>query len=298
MIADLHELRQVGSVEEYQSNFEDLRSQVLEKEPCLTETYFISAFIGGLQGELRNFVQMLRPSTLKEAIVLAKLQEGGFNKLLAKVRSYPPSKNTAYSPSSISSHKNSYSPSVSSYSTYKNPSSTVSPVLNARSDTRTTTPTAKNISPNALLTIKKLSPTEMQARRDKGLCYNYDEPYVFGHRCKKMQVYVLSGDEECEGAGEEQTVEVEAQGEQLTNAIEPGISLHALSGYVPYQTLVLNGLSKKVPLNILVDSGSTHNFLDPKTAKQVGCQLIPTSNLMVTVADGSKVSSNATCPGF
>lgn len=48
VIADLHELKQVGGVEEYQSKFENLKSQVLKKEPCLTETYFISAFIGGL----------------------------------------------------------------------------------------------------------------------------------------------------------------------------------------------------------------------------------------------------------
>lgn len=64
VIAFLHELKQVGGVEEYQSRFEDLKSQVLEKEPCLTETYFISVFIGGLQGELRNFVQMFKPTTL------------------------------------------------------------------------------------------------------------------------------------------------------------------------------------------------------------------------------------------
>lgn len=75
VIADLHDLKQTGIVDEYQRKFEDLKSQVLEKEPALTETYFISACIGVLQGELRNFVQMLKPTTLDETIVLARLQK-------------------------------------------------------------------------------------------------------------------------------------------------------------------------------------------------------------------------------
>lgn len=49
-----------------------------------------------------------------------------------------------------------------------------------------------------------------------------------------------------------------------------GISLQALNGCAAYQTLVLQGYSNKVAINILVDSGSTHNFLDPKIAKQCG----------------------------
>ena len=36
VVAELHELKQIDSVEDYQSKFEDLKSQVLEKEPSLT----------------------------------------------------------------------------------------------------------------------------------------------------------------------------------------------------------------------------------------------------------------------
>lgn len=48
VVADLHDLKQTGGVEEYQSQFEDLKSQVLEKEPGLIESYFVAGFIGGL----------------------------------------------------------------------------------------------------------------------------------------------------------------------------------------------------------------------------------------------------------
>jgi hypothetical protein len=34
--------------------------------------------------------------------------------------------------------------------------------------------------------IKRLTPEELQARRDQGLCYNCDERFQRGHRCKRL----------------------------------------------------------------------------------------------------------------
>ena len=35
-------------------------------------------------------------------------------------------------------------------------------------------------------TIKKLTPTELEERRDKGLCFNCDEKIAPGHQYKKL----------------------------------------------------------------------------------------------------------------
>ena len=93
----------------------------MEKEPSLTETYFIYVFIGGLQGELRNFVQMLKPETLDEVIALARLQEGGFNNLLAKVRSAQSTKAAPHPTSNSNTSHKSYSPITASYITSSKP---------------------------------------------------------------------------------------------------------------------------------------------------------------------------------
>ena len=44
---------------------------------------------------------------------------------------------------------------------------------------------------------------------------------------------------------------------------DPTIFLHALSVVTTTQTLRVNGFFKNIPLIILIDSSSTHNFLDP-----------------------------------
>lgn len=103
-----------------------------------------------------------------------------------------------------------------------------------------------------------------------------------------------------ENAVEEQRNEEGVSNDEkpLEPTTESGISFHALTGYTPFQTLVIQGMSKKVPISILVDSGSTHNFVNPQTAKHVGCSILSTNNLWITVVDGSRVSNNAICPGF
>ena len=40
--------------------------------------------------------------------------------------------------------------------------------------------------PSSTPAIRRLSPMEMKERRDKGLCFNCDEKFAPGHRCKKL----------------------------------------------------------------------------------------------------------------
>lgn len=64
----------------------------------------------------------------------------------------------------------------------------------------------------------------MQARRDKGLCYNCDEKLVPGHKFKNQQVYMLETMLESEEAEENEGAET-----RETQQTVPEISLLALS---------------------------------------------------------------------
>lgn len=52
---------------------------------------------------------------------------------------------------------------------------TSSPITNPKPQV---VPTRRNPNP-----IKRITPNQMQERRDKGLCYYCDEKYQLGHRC-------------------------------------------------------------------------------------------------------------------
>lgn len=58
------------------------------------------------------------------------------------------------------------------------------------------------------------------------------------------------------------------------------------------------GIVKGHEVTILIDSGSTHNFINPKVAKIYGPLVEPTLELTVAVADGTRLCSKGLCRGF
>ena len=52
------------------------------------------------------------------------------------------------------------------------------------------------------------------------------------------------------------------------------------------------------PMHILIDSGSTHNFLDVATAKKLRCELLKITPLVVVVANGAQLQCQMVCRGL
>ena len=67
----------------------------------------------------------------------------------------------------------------------------------------------------------------------------------------------------------------------------PEISLHALSRVDTPQTMHVRGMIQGKPLHILIDSGSTHNFVNFKFARKMGCCKVPAPAFHVMVANGN-----------
>lgn len=50
---------------------------------------------------------------------------------------------------------------------------------------------SKRSSVGQIPTIRRISSVEMQERRDKKLCYYYDESFEPRHKCQRRQIYLL-----------------------------------------------------------------------------------------------------------
>lgn len=119
--------------------------------------------------------------------------------------------------------------------------------------------------------VKRLTWDEMQKRRAQGLCFNCDDKFTPGHRCTKPQLLLLDGG--CELEDEDDT-EVE-------------ISLHALTGWSSANTMRVVIQINSDELIVLIDSGSTHNFVNERIAGLLKLPTIPTTPFNVKVANGS-----------
>jgi hypothetical protein len=228
----LFKLCQTTTVRDYQTQFEALANRIVGLPP----PFYLSCFVSGLKLAIRREVQAFQPISLTQAIHVARLQEEKF----ADRTPFPPK------------HSQPGFVTGSSSSSFK-PTLSVTPAKSSPS-------------------IKRLSPAELQARREKGLCYNCDERFVRGHRCKHLFNLLIVGPEISMDEGSTlQTLESEDQIYQ--DPIEDPtpdpaqISFHALMGHTIPQTLRVMGQINHNPVAILIDSGSTHNFLQDRVAK-------------------------------
>jgi len=65
-----------------------------------------------------------------------------------------------------------------------------------------------------------------------------------------------------------------------------------------FQTMKVTGFVGSQPIHILIDLGSTQNFLDSATAKRLRCEVLKIPLIGVAVADGAKLNYQAMCKGF
>jgi hypothetical protein len=113
-------------------------------------------------------------------------------------------------------------------------------------------------SPN-LTQPTRLTPQQMDERREKGLCFNCDKSTVRGINGENKLFYI-----DCE---EEEDQELEPSQDLDLEETTPTISCHALADISTPQTLKIQGYIKKKKVTVLIDSGSTHNFINYKLAK-------------------------------
>jgi len=65
-----------------------------------------------------------------------------------------------------------------------------------------------------------------------------------------------------------------------------------MNGISATHTIRVVGVILDQPVNILVDSGSTHNFINSSSAKKLGLQSQESKSIDVLVANGDKISGN------
>ncbi|KAF9619861.1 hypothetical protein IFM89_009643 [Coptis chinensis] len=74
-VGSFNKLIQVGTVDEYFEQFEELQALMVSKNKQFSEEYFVLSFLSGLKDELKASIQMFQPTNLSNALYLARMQE-------------------------------------------------------------------------------------------------------------------------------------------------------------------------------------------------------------------------------
>ncbi|XP_068662916.1 uncharacterized protein [Aristolochia californica] len=258
-LGELINYKQKGSLELYQKTFQE---QLAHANEFVSHTQYVHIFTTGLIGALRLEVELHGPKDLDHTMNLARSIEHKQHVLKDSLVRKPawPGRHNATVPAPY------YGPSRSGASAAP------------RQDNSNSTP------PDPY--FKKLNRQEMDQRKAKG-CFNCDEQYVQGHRCKRLFSICLW--EDCEDIlPEEEIVETNQEG--------PEISLHAMTDLYSSNTMQVKAQLHHLHLLALVESGSTHNFISQPTAEQLGLVVQQQTCLSISVANGAKITSVGISP--
>lgn len=226
---ELKKLNQTGSVDEYMDHFERVKARMLLENRQFSVTDFIDSFISGLKEEIIPFVKAFKFLSLEDAFEYAlhmkTVTDNQFKKL--KV----PYKSIQHTPST----------------TMKPTLEKLNPVISK--------PTTYNQQPrNALI----------DQRRSLGLCFKCGDKYFPGHQWK-VRVQMLLCQEEMikEINNLEESKQLHSEAITEFKAEETIISMHATTSNPQVNTMSFKGQIGDIPVFALIDSRSTHNFIDP-----------------------------------
>lgn len=111
----------------------------------------------------------------------------------------------------------------------------------------------------------------MIARREQGLCYNYDERFTPGHKCKQRAYLMITEEDELAYLG------VEDDNEDVKRSDIPmeetHVSLNAITGNESITIMRLIRSYEGQNLQILIDTRSTLSFIKENTAKRLNLPL-------------------------
>ncbi|RWW75728.1 hypothetical protein BHE74_00016219 [Ensete ventricosum] len=95
---------------------------------------------------------------------------------------------------------------------------------------------------------------------------------------------------------EPEDADLESKKEDPEENSQPSVStVHALAGYANPQTMKIGGLLKYQHVTILIDTGSTNNFMNSKVAARLALQIKDCNRFDVKVADGRILKYNKKC---
>jgi hypothetical protein len=133
-----------------------------------------------------------------------------------------------------------------------------------------------------------------------GLCYNCDEKYFLGHKCKKHKLLTAIYEDVVDEETEVSLVEDLPLKDNPTPPFDPLefellISLHALTGFYSPQTLKLISYIKHRMVKILIESGSTHNFIHRHISQEMNFYIRTVKTFQIMNSNGSSMKCGELC---
>nr|GMD37481.1 Transposon Ty3-G Gag-Pol polyprotein [Ipomoea batatas] len=256
---------QATTVAAYRAEYEKL----LNKVTNVPEVVLISMFVAGLKSTIRREVQRTKPTTLIQAFSLASEVEAQQGELRYLFQTHNHKKYLPRGPPQSQPHQNSHS----------NPN-LPSPII----------PLPSPVIHKKALPIVQISAVERQAKIARGECYTCDQKWSRSHRCPNRSLLLMCSEDDNSSDVLQPLDEIDEQ--VLTGDCS---SLNSMAGPGTPRSLRLTGIIHNESLQVLIDGGSTHNFIQPQIAERLNIPIQAIPPFRVYIGNGDSLQCSQSC---
>lgn len=253
-LRELRQLTQEGSVADYKCKFDQLVYHIKLYDARVGELMLVTQFIAGLKDELKGAVECYMPESVTAAATIALVQEG----VLSRARRQIETQLTAQQ-NHVPSH---------------------------RKEART------NGHGPEVWKAQQLK----EYRHTHGLCYRCGEKYAPGHQCTPpAQAQLKAMDLAPDSAFLSDDMLNAVMDAELNNSDDEAalLSIHSMVGTVGEESLQLRALVGKQVMLFLVDSGSSHSFINANMVDRLSLTPVPCPRMRVKVASGDMLTCSS-----
>ncbi|XP_038982115.1 uncharacterized protein LOC120110620 [Phoenix dactylifera] len=250
----LAKLKQEGKVHDYIDQFRQLQTMV----EGWSEEALLGTFVVGLKPWLSKEIKLKQPTKLQEAMRMAEIMDQN------TFHDRRPTKES-------SNHKD----------------SKPLPMKPQKSATTTSKPPQNE--------VRKLNREELQEYIKKGLCFKCGNKWEKGHQCKPGQsfaIHLVSSEDEADtsatSSSEDSTFDEEDEATRSAHE-NAEVSLHALSGVQRPSTMRMMAWIGRHEVSLLVDNGSSHNFINPDALRRIGLKGVAIEPFDVKITSGDRL---------
>ena len=271
-VGKLATLRQTGSLDEYLTAFES----VLQKVGKVGDSTLISLFVAGLSPSLKAELLTRRPASLCDAMALA--QQLAVCHTISPVAPAVPRPNTE------------------SRDNRQQPSKYTPPHTRATENLRPEHPPSKNsrTGPPRDYPIVRLSAAEKAEKVKRNECVYCPEKYSRTHVCNR-KFYALMGEDDVEEIPVPHD-ESDSDEDSSNMVISSDVSTIIVIGpKLRPRSIRITGKIHDSSVSVLIDGGSTHNFIKPAVAEKLSLPTHSVTPFRVFVGNGASLRCNYAC---
>ncbi|KAL0540733.1 hypothetical protein IC582_020746 [Cucumis melo] len=275
-------IRQEGTVGEYLQKFEELSAPL----PEMAEEVLEGSFTNGLDPRIRKEVFSMRAVGLEDLMEAAQLAEEKAE--WSKGGPYPSPLSKEMMKTNLgSSPKTNGSPTTKVVTLAEK-------VVNQTSNSNKSQFHTVGAGGRREPSFRWWTDSELQARKEKGLCYRCDEPFSKGHRCKnrELRLCVMADD-----LGDTEMSEEEIGEGMVEIGPVVELSLNSVVGLTAPGTFKLRGKLEDREVVVMIDCGATHNFISLRLVEEMQITIMETTQYGVIMGSGKAVQGKGLCTG-